>query len=444
MSARYSIRWAAEHGLPRLALRVHHYRGDSFARLLSGAEDRSDPYSLIDRLRGAGGVRPAPVGHAAFDYQLCRAILRDNRFGTRTPVDPAVPGPLRRYAERIELPPNPVEAPSMFMVDPPEHSRLRKPVASAFTPRAVARLGERVHEVTAELLDALSGRESADLIGDFAAQVPTAIIAEMLGFPAADRELFLRWGDVVTPLLDVGITWRAHRRAMAATSAMKGYLLAHIEKLRRTPGDGIFGTLVSSGDLTTTELMATANVLMGAGFETTMNLLGNAIPLLLAHPDQLDLLRAEPDRWPNAIEEILRFDPPVQMTARRALEPIDLGGVRLQPAESIIVSLAGANRDPAHFPDPHRFDIARPNAKEHLTFGSGVHACIGASLARLEAAHALPALFERFPDLRLDGIPRRRALSTLHGYEHLSARLGRSTHGRAVPSVTSGPHLVGG
>ncbi|WP_433200641.1 cytochrome P450 [Nocardia sp. CA-107356] len=444
MKARYAVRWAAEHGLPRLGLRALHRSGDPFARLLCGEEGRTDPYSLIEQVRAAGGVQTTRTGYAAYDYQLCRAILRDRRFGVRTPIDPAVPAPLRRYAERVVLPPNPIEAPSMFMMDPPEHSRLRKPVASAFTPRAVARLGDRVREVTTELLDAMPAHGSADLIGDFAAQVPIAVIAEMLGFPAADRELFLRWGDVVTPLLDVGISWRAHRRAMAATAAMQGYLAAHIEKLRHEPREDIFSVLVSSGELNTTELMASANVLMGAGFETTMNLIGNAIPLLLAHPDQLDLVRAEPQRWPGAIEEVLRFDPPVQMTARRVLEPVDLGaGVHLQPGKSIIVSLAGANRDSAKFPDPHRFDVTRANAKEHLSFGSGIHACIGASLARLEAVHALPALFERFPDLRLDGDPRRRGLSTLHGYEHMPARLGRPADARAVPSAPSGDRMPG-
>lgn len=438
MNARYAIRWVAEHGFPRLGLLALHLMGDTFARLLSGEEGRNDPYSLIDRLRGSGGVRTTPIGgYAAFDYQLCREILRDRRFGVRTPIDPIVPGPLARYAERIILPPNPIEAPSMFMMDPPEHSRLRRPVASAFTPRAVARLGDRVHEVTTELLDAMPAHGSADLIRDFAAQVPIAVISEMLGFPAADRELFLRWGDVVSPLLDVGISWQAHRRAMAATTMMKGYLAAHIEKVRREPGEDIFSVLVSSGDLNTTELMASANVLMGAGFETTVNLIGNAIPLLLAHPDQLDLLRAEPERWPGAIEEVLRFDPPVQMTARRVLEPVaDLdAALRLQPGKSMIVSLAGANRDPAQFPDPHRFDITRANAREHLSFGSGVHACIGASLARLEGLHALPALFERFPDLRLDGEPQRRGLSTLHGYQRMPASLGRPAGARAVPSA---------
>lgn len=432
MNVGYAVRWAAEHGLPRLGLMALHRKGDTFAQLLSGDEGRNDPYTLIDQLRGDGGVQTVKTGYAVFEHGLCKEILRDRRFGVRTPIDPMLPGPIRRYVESIELPPNPIEAPSMFMMDPPEHSRLRKPVASAFTPRAVSRLGDRVREVTTELLDALEAKGSAELISEFAAQVPVAVIGEMLGFPDSDREMFLAWGEVVTPLLDVGISWETHQRAMTATAAMKTYLADHIEKVRRDPGDDIFSTLVTSGELNTTELMASANVLMGAGFETTMNLLGNAIPLLLAHPDQLELLRAEPQHWPNAIEEILRFEPPVQLTARRVLEPVELGGAPLQPGKSVIMSLAGANRDPAKFEDPHRFDVTRANAKEHLAFGSGVHACIGASLARLEGINALPALFERFPDLRLDGEPRRRGLSTLHGFDRMPALLSQSAD--AVPA----------
>lgn len=422
MDSRYSIRWAAEHGFPRLGFLLLRRMGDPFARLMSGDEGYDDPYSLIDGMRG-NGVLVTKAGYAAFDYDLCREILRDRRFGVRVPIDPAVPGPLRRYAERVVVPPNPIEPPSMFALNPPEHSRMRKPVASAFTPRAVARLGDRVREVTAELLDAMAEHESVDLMATFAAQVPIAVIAEIMGFPKADRPLFLRWGSHVAPLLDVGISWRTHQRAMAATGAMRDYLAAHIEKLRRAPGEGIFSELVTSSDLTTTELMASANVLMGAGFETTMNLLGNSIPLLLSHPDQLDLLRAEPERWPLAIEELLRYDTSVQMTARCVLEPLEFGGVALVPGKSLVVSLAGANRDPVKFPDPNRFDVTRANARDNLSFGTGMHGCIGASLTRLEVLQALPALFDRFPDIRLDGEPTRRRLSTLRGYSHMPVRL---------------------
>ncbi|MFE3190895.1 cytochrome P450 [Nocardia sp. NPDC059240] len=391
---------------------------------MSGDEGATDPYPLIDELRGEGGVRATPVGYAVYDYELCREILRDRRFGVRRSIDPGVPGPLRRYAERVVLPPSPIESPSMLAEDPPAHERLRKPVASAFTPRAVARLGDLVREVTTQQLDAMAAHESVDLIANFAAQVPAAVIMEILGFPAADREQFLRWGSTGAPLMDVGVSWRTYRSAMAASEAMQAYLVAHIEKLRREPGDDIFSVLVSTSDLTDAELMANANLLMAAGFETTMDLIGNGVALLLSHPDQLELLRAEPDRWPLAIEELLRFDPPFQMTARRALEPVQFdGGAPLVPGKSVLVSLSGANRDPVKFPDPHRFDITRPNAREHLSFGSGIHACLGASLSRLEVLHALPALFERFPDIRLDGEPARRRLFNVRGYSQMPVRL---------------------
>jgi cytochrome P450 len=173
---------------------------------------------------------------------------------------------------------------------------------------------------------------------------------------------------------------------------------------------------------------------MGAGFETTVNLIGNGVAQLLAHPEQLDRLRAEPELWPNAVEEVLRLDAPVQTTARIARAELELEGARLRAGSTVVLSLAGANRDPAVFTDPETFDVGRPNAKDHLTFSSGIHVCLGASLARMEATHALRSLFDRFPDLKLDGAPQRRKLFTLHGYERLPVRLGRRA---TAPVVTS-------
>jgi cytochrome P450 len=206
---------------------------------------------------------------------------------------------------------------------------------------------------------------------------------------------------------------------------MNAYLDDHIERLRRAPGDDILSSLVTAGELDSFALEATASLLMGAGFETTVNLIGNGVAQLVGHPEQLDRLRAEPELWPNAIEEVLRIDAPVQTTARTALCDVELDGISMREGSTVVLSLAGANRDPAVFPAPDRFDVARPNAKEHLTFSSGIHACLGASLARMEATHALQSLFDWFPDLRLDGPPQRRNLFTLHGYERMPVRLGR-------------------
>ncbi|MBF6124101.1 cytochrome P450 [Nocardia brasiliensis] len=426
MKPQYWFRWLSVQGAPRLVLRRQAKRGEPFAELLGGPTGFGNPYPLIEQLRGEGRIIRTALSWATFDYELCRGVLRDSRFGVRTTENFDIPGPIQKLAKYFPLPPNPVEPPSMLVIDPPEHTRMRKPVASAFTPRAIARLRERVETVTTELLATLPSGGSADLISAYAAQVPIAIISEMLGFPDKDRELFLRWGDLTTPLLDLGISWRAHRRAMAAMEVMNSYLDEHIARLRRTPGDDILSALVSAGELNNLELKATASLLMGAGFETTANLIGNGVVQLIAHPDQLARLREEPQLWPNAVEEVLRFDAPVQTTARTAVRDAEVGGVPIRAGETIVLSLAGANRDPAMFTEPQRFDVGRPNAKEHLTFSSGIHVCLGASLARMEGVHALRALFERFPDLRLDGTPQRRELFTLHGYEQLPVRLGRS------------------
>ncbi|MEV6429489.1 cytochrome P450 [Nocardia sp. NPDC051463] len=442
MKPQYWLRWFSVQGAPRLALRTQAWRGDQFAQLMGGPSGLDNPYPLIEHLRtqvthGPSRLLHTPIAWAVFDHDLCRAILRDTRFGVRTTESFNIPKPLQQIADRFPLPPSPVEPPSMLVIDPPEHTAMRRPVSSAFTPRAIRKLRDRVETVTEELLGALPAGGSADLIESFAAQVPIAIISEMLGFPERDRKLFLDWGDKATPLLDVGISWRTFRRGVGAMDVMNDYLGDHIERLRREPGDDILSNLVTAGELDTFALKATASLLMGAGFETTVNLIGNGVVQLLTHPEQLDRLRAEPELWPNAIEEVLRIDAPVQTTARTALSDVELDGVAIRKGSTIVLSLAGANRDPAVFTDPASFDVARSNAKEHLTFSSGMHSCLGASLARMEAVYALQSLFDRFPDLTLDGQPRRRKLFTLHGYEHMPVRLGHRASTPAAQEPTT-------
>uniref|UniRef100_UPI0024581C4F cytochrome P450 n=1 Tax=Nocardia brasiliensis TaxID=37326 RepID=UPI0024581C4F len=347
MKPQYWFRWLSVQGAPRLVLRRQAKRGEPFAELLGGPTGFGNPYPLIEQLRGEGRIIRTALSWATFDYELCRGVLRDSRFGVRTTENFDIPGPIQKLAKYFPLPPNPVEPPSMLVIDPPEHTRMRKPVASAFTPRAIARLRERVETVTAELLATLPSGGSADLIGAYAAQVPIAIISEMLGFPDQDRELFLRWGDLTTPLLDLGISWRAHRRAMAAMEVMNSYLDEHIARLRRAPGDDILSTLVSAGELNNLELKATASLLMGAGFETTVNLIGNGVVQLIAHPDQLARLREEPELWPNAVEEVLRFDAPVQTTARPPVGAAPVGGGARRGGGTQEESPGGGNPRPA-------------------------------------------------------------------------------------------------
>lgn len=436
MKPQYWLRWLAEHGAARYALQAAARRGDEFAELIGGPTGVSDPYPLIERLRPRGPLQRTGIAWASFDHEIVRAILRDKRFGVRNPPGIQTPKALRWITDRARVPANPVEPPSMLVIDPPEHTRMRKPVTSAFTPRAITRLRDRVDRVTVELLNGLPSGGGVDLIAAYASRIPIAIISEMLGFPDDDQDRFLEWGDRMTPMLDVGISWRDYRGALAAMEVMDGYLGEHIRRLRAEPGEDVLSTLVSTGDLDDYALAATASLLMGAGFETTVNLIGNGVVQLARHPEQLERLRAEPELWPNAIEEILRTDPPVQTTARTALEDVQIGGQHLPAGSTVVVSLAGANRDPAVFEEPERFDVARPNAKDHLTFSSGVHVCLGASLARMEGVTALRSLFERFPDLAVDGELRHRQLFTLHGYRELPVRLGHRAQ-RAQPQPIS-------
>ncbi|GGK46528.1 cytochrome P450 [Nocardia camponoti] len=433
MKPSYVVRWLIERGLPRFVLAWHARKRDPFAELINGEAGLADPYPIIEALRGDGGLVRTPLTYTTFSHRNVRAILRDNRFGVQPPMPQDVPKPLRVLHDRIAVPVNPAERPSMLVVDPPLHTKLRRPVASAFTPRAIERLRERVEVVTEELLDAMPAEGSIELVSTFATRLPMIIISDMLGFPHADRERFLAWGDRVTPLLDIAVPLRIYLSAMAASEDLNAYLADHIAKLREEPGEDILSSLVVAGELDMHELQASASLLMGAGFETTVNLIGNAVVALSANPDQRDLAIAEPDRWADVVEETLRFDPPVQTTARRVLTDLEIDGTHLAADKTVVLSLAGANRDPLVFDDPHRFDITRPNAKDHVSFSSGIHACLGATLARMEAEHALRALYGRYPNLRLASEPKRRQLFTLRGYEHVPVELGPAR--RTAPAV---------
>jgi hypothetical protein len=235
----------------------------------------------------------------------------------------------------------------------------------------------------------------------------------------------LQWGRSGAPLLDLGIGWRTYRRAIDTLRGADRELRERFHQLRASEaGDHPFSRLAADGSLTDHEFTANAALLIGAGFETTVNLIGNGVVALLQRPDQLERLRMDPDLWPSAIEEILRFDSPVQMTARTALCDVEIAGQRIAAGDMVALLLAGANRDPHVFADPDRFDITRPNARDHLAFASGIHACIGAALARIEGTTALRALFETFPDLQLTASPQPRGLVNLRGFARLPVELG--------------------
>ncbi len=383
---------------------------------------------MIEQIRASGPVHRTAFVSASANHQLCRAILRDTRFTVTTPANMGLPKLITWLIRRTDPQlPNPAEPPSMLQVDPPEHSRYRHPVAHAFTPRAIAKLRTRIIEVTHELLDRLSASRHPDLIADFAGPLPAEIIADVLGVPPEVRPRMLERGEKGAPLLDVGVPWKTFRDAMDSLQEGDNEFSDHIDRLRREPGDDIFSHIISDANLTRRELTTTAVLLAGAGFETTVNLIGNAIVLLLQHQDQLAMLRENPELWPGAVEEVLRFDSPVQMTSRTAGCDVEILGQHFAAHETVALLLGGANRDPDVFSDPDRFDITRASAKDHLAFSSGVHACLGASLARMEAAIALQALFERFPDLQLAADPVPRGLATLHGFRHIPACIASPT-----------------
>jgi cytochrome P450 len=431
------MRWVTKHGLARIVIRVAARKGDPQARIFIDPTVRRDPYPFYAQMRQTA---PLVRGHLLWTtarYDVATAVLRSNAFGVGFPERP-LPAPvawLNRLSRR-KMPIGPVDPPSMLVVDPPDHTRYRRLVAKVFTARAIESLRPRIEQRCEELLDGLrdAGRSagSVDLVAHYAALLPVTVIAEILGVPVQMRQRFLQWGAAAAPTLDLGLTFRQFRRTEIAIEQSNRWMRGHFARLRAEPGDNLLSQLVhldGQGEgLTDTELLATAGLLLAAGFETTVNLLGSGAALLMRHRDQLELLRADPGRWANAVEEILRYDSPVQNTGRICRTDTTVAGVPLRSGDVVGIMLGGVNRDPAVFADPDRFDVTRANAREHLSFSAGPHYCLGAALARLEGEIGLRALFDRYPDLKLAGEPHRRPTRVLRGYDSLPVRL--ETHRR--------------
>jgi cytochrome P450 len=429
-SPRTLARYAARHGLVAVFLARAARSGDLTGRLLRDPAVREQPYDLYEQLRALGPLSSGALGPVATSHAVATEVLRSESFGVGFDRS-AAPRLLRwalDYGDELDAS-GVAEPPSMLVVDPPDHTRYRRLVSRAFTPRAIAAFEPMVERTAAALLDELEQRAReggpVDLVDAYAAQLPVLVIAELLGVPVERREDFLRWGAAAAATLDPGLPFRRYVAAERALRAMHAFLRRHFDRLRRDPGEDLVSRLVGlPGEEALTEraLHATVMLLLGAGFETTVNLLGNAVVLLDAHRDQWDALRADPAGWPGAVEEVLRHDSPVQITGRSVRTEVDLAGVRLRPGSRVMVLLGAANRDPEVFPDPARFDTTRANARDHLAFSGGIHYCLGAGLARLEAVVGLRALTERFPRLRVDGRPVRRDLQTLRGFEFLPVR----------------------
>jgi cytochrome P450 len=384
---------------------------------------KANPYPTYARLRAEAPVQrvPLPDGRGLWlvtRYDDVAAVLKDPRFvkNWRTVMSP----------EQLALWPL-EESPfanHMLNFDPPDHTRLRALVHKAFTAPFVERLRGRVQEIADQLIDAVKDRGQMDLIDAFAFPLPILVIAEMLGVPARDRDKIRRWSNA---LVGLGLRTKATMREIRPQiMEFADYLRGLCEERRKEPGADLISALVHAEEggqkLTPSELTAMVFLLLIAGHETTVNLIGNGTLALLLHPEELAKLKADPSLIKPAVEEFLRFDGPVETsTSRFAAEDLEFQGQLIPKGEEVLVVIAAADHDPAHFKDPARLDISREDNK-HLGFGLGIHYCVGAPLARMEGQIGIGTLFRRLPDLRLAVPPealRFRPSVLLRGVEEL-------------------------
>lgn len=364
---------------------------DEFHPMMPGFEQ--SPYPFYERLREVGPVVWLPklnaywaVGHAEVGR-----VFSDRHFGL-LPKNPPPPPP-------GQLPP------SMLFTDPPTHTRLRSLVSKAFTPRTVERLRPHIEELVDQMLTAAARDGRVDVARDIAFPLPATVIAELLGVPVQDRDQFREWSAAIIRSSDAGSPPEAREAGPAASLALAQYFEQLIAQRRREPRHDMLSELVAaeeSGEkLSHGELLSTCILLLIAGHETTTGLLTNGTHGLMQQPEQWERLSSEPALLHRAVEELLRFDSPVQRMGRRVQEETELGGVHLKEGDSVLAVIGAANRDPSVFSEPHRLDLGRdPNP--HLAFGRGIHYCLGAPLARLEAEVAFGEMARRFPRMRLD------------------------------------------
>ena len=382
-------------------------------------EVRADPWPFYARLREADPVHRRPDGDWILTrYADCQGVLADPRCSSNPALEsrPSEGSPARQAGSNL-----------LLFLDPPDHTRLRRLVSKAFTPRRVEELRPRIAELVDALLDEVDGEPTFNLLEALAFPLPVIVICELMGVPAEDRDSLKEWSTAASRLLDPDVEGETLELGLLAGMGLAGYFDALFEERRRQPQDDLVSGLVAAeeeGDrLSADELRSITVLLFIAGHETTMNLIGNGTYALLQHPDQLALVRDDPEMARSAIEELLRYDGPVHVTARVPTEDIDIGGTPIAAGERMVVALGAANRDPAQYPDPDRLDVTREDNR-HLTFSHGIHFCLGASLARVEGQVAIPRLLQRFPDLALAAEPSYREHLVLRGLTELQVAIG--------------------
>lgn len=427
------LHWLAMHGVIRGISKVFARRGDPQGRLIADPSVRANPVPFTEELRARGPIVKARVVYMSVDHKICSEVLRSEDFRVIA-LGSNLPTPLQWVIDRTKPDVlHPLQPPSMLSVEAPEHTRYRKLVSSVFTTRAVAALRDRVQDTANRLLDDLGDEGgTVDVVERYCGQLPVTVIGDILGVPEEARPHILEFGEHGAASLDIGLTWPQYKVVSGAVQGFNDWLTAHLEELRRNPGDDLMSQIIrasessAEGPLTQRELVATAGLVLAAGFETTVNLLGSGIRLLLEHPEHLQTLAERPELWPTAVEEILRLESPVQLSARIAVKDVELGGMQVPAGSGILVYISGANRDPNVFTDPHRFDIERDNAGRHLSFSGGRHFCLGAALARAEGEVGLRTFFERYPNAQLAGDGTRRETRVLRGWSSLPIALGDS------------------
>jgi cytochrome P450 len=382
---------------------------------------RDDPYPHYERFRGpAPLLRVADTIWFALGHGDVTNLLRHPRMSTDES---------HATTEIGKTGPGEVKTQSLLFMDPPDHTRLRNLVARAFTPRRIEGLRAATEAITAGLLDAMvTDSEPVDLIQAFAYPLPVRVICSLLGIPAADEATFTAWSRGIARSLDPTILRSTEIDAAIeqARRELRAYLGDLLEYRRKSPGDDLLSGLAAveaDGDrISSGEVLSLAVLLLVAGHETTVNLIGNGMLALLRAPDQLALLRRSPGLVGAAVDELLRFDGPVQITQRIATEDMEVVGCKVRRGDEILLVLGAANRDPTAFTEPNRLDVTR-DARRHVGLGGGIHHCLGAALARLEAQIAFSGLLERFPQIELAGTPVRRPTFTLRGLERLPVAL---------------------